>query len=76
VHLATATSCSVNAGATAGTGDANFNACIGKAYAKATKTPIPANVTLLVMPALATALNDANNDLNNENTARDRLIVS
>lgn len=59
--------CSLNAGATAGTGDANFNACIGKAYAKATKTPIPANVTLLVMPALSTALTDANNDLNNEN---------
>ena len=59
--------CSLNAGATAGTGDANFNACIGKAYAKATKTPIPANVTLLVMPALSTALTDANNDVNNEN---------
>jgi hypothetical protein len=62
-----ATGCSLNAGATAGTGDANFNACIGKAYAKATKTAIPPNVAALVLPALATALNDANNDLNNEN---------
>lgn len=65
--LDTAADCSVNTNASAGTGDANFNACIGKAYAKATKTPIPANVELLVMPQLATALNDANNDVNNEN---------
>lgn len=58
--------CALNAGATGGTGDGAFNACISKAYAKATKTPIPPNVVALVLPALATALNDANNDLNNE----------
>jgi len=62
-----ANACSVNANASSGTGDANFNACIAKAYAKATKTPLPPNVDLLVMPSLATALNEANNDVNNEN---------
>jgi hypothetical protein len=68
------TACSLNAGydgrstlATASTGDANFDACIVKAYGKATKTPLPAAVTTVVLPALATALNNANNDINNEN---------
>ncbi|MBY0279785.1 hypothetical protein K2Z84_30995 [Candidatus Binatia bacterium] len=61
------TACSLNAGATAGVGDANFNACIDKAYAKATKTPLPMNVAGFVLTQLATALNDANNDINNEN---------
>lgn len=61
------TACSLNAGATAGVGDANFNACIDKAYAKATKTPLPMNVQGFVLTQLATALNDANNDINNEN---------
>lgn len=59
--------CSLNAAASGGTGDANFNKCIDKAYAKLTKTPLPPNVVALVMPQLATALNDANNDINNEN---------
>jgi hypothetical protein len=59
--------CSLNAGGTAGVGDANFNACVGKAYAKATKTPLPTNVQGFVLTQLATALNDANNDINNEN---------
>jgi hypothetical protein len=59
--------CSVNAAATTGTGDAAFNTCISKAYAKASKAPIPPNVGGFVLPQLATALNDANNDLNNEN---------
>jgi len=62
-----ATACSLNATASAGTGDLNFNACITKAYLKATKTALPALVDLLVMPALATALSDANNDVNNQN---------
>ncbi len=61
-----ATACSLNADAKSGAGDAAFNACISKAFAKATKTAIPPNVDSLVLPALATALNDANNDLNNE----------
>lgn len=59
--------CSLNAGATGGTGDVNFNGCIAKAYAKATKTPLPPNVNGFVLTQLATALNDANNDINNEN---------
>lgn len=59
--------CSLNAAGTGSVGDVNFSACIDKAYAKATKTPLPALVTSVVLPALSTALNDANNDLNNEN---------
>lgn len=62
-----ATACSLDANATAGTGDANFNACIAKAYGKVTKTPLAPAVATVVLPSLATALNDANNDINNEN---------
>ena len=61
------TACSLNASATGGVGDLNFNTCIDKAYAKASKTPIPPTVATVVLPGLATALNDANNDVNNEN---------
>ena len=59
--------CSLDLNATAGVGDANFNACIAKAYGKVTKTPLAPAVATVVLPALATALNDANNDINNEN---------
>jgi hypothetical protein len=59
--------CSLNAGGTSGSMANAFGACVDKAYAKATKTPIPGAVGPVVLPQLATALNDANNDLNNEN---------
>ena len=60
--------CSLNASATSGTGDVNFNTCIDKAYGKAIKkTPFPPMIAGFVLPQLATALNDANNDVNNEN---------
>ena len=59
--------CDLNAGATGGAGDANFNACISKAFAKATKVPFSAAVNTVVLPALATALNGANDDINNQN---------
>lgn len=62
-----APACDLNAGATGGAGDANFNACITKAYTKATKVPFNAGIQSAVLPQLATALNDANNDLNNQN---------
>jgi hypothetical protein len=61
-----ATACSLNAGATASTGDANFDACVVKAYGKLIKTPLPPGEVTVVLPALATALNDANNDINNQ----------
>lgn len=61
------TACSVNANANGAVGDLNFNTCIDKAYAKASKTAIPSGVATVVLPGLATALNDANNDINNEN---------
>jgi hypothetical protein len=61
-----AAACDLNAAGTAGAGDTNFNACIGKAYTKATKTPFVPNVQTVILPALATALNDANNDVNNQ----------
>ena len=61
------TACSLNANSTASTGDANFDACIVKAYGKLTKTPLPVGEATVILPALSTALNDANNDINNEN---------
>lgn len=62
-----ATACSLSANGDNSTGDVNFDACVDKAFAKATKTPLPPAVATVVFPALATALNDANNDVNNEN---------
>ena len=61
------TACSLNANSTASTGDANFDACIVKAYGKLTKTPLPVGEATVILPPLSTALNDANNDINNEN---------
>jgi hypothetical protein len=61
-----ATACSLNANANGSTGDTNFEACIAKAYGKLIKTPLPVGEATVVLPALATALNDANNDINNQ----------
>jgi hypothetical protein len=58
--------CDLNGSGTGGAGDVNFNACIDKAFAKATKVPFSNGVTTVILPNLSTALNDANNDINNQ----------
>jgi len=63
-----ANNCSMDSTGTAGGGNVLFNDCVGKAYAKAIKnSPFPPVVASIVLPALAKAVSDANNDVNNEN---------
>ncbi|MBM4245073.1 MAG: hypothetical protein FJ148_14870 [Deltaproteobacteria bacterium] len=61
----TTTACSLNAAGNGSTGDVNFTACVDKAYGKLTKTPLPAGINVLLQ-LLAPPLNDASNDINNE----------